>query len=112
MNGAGRAGLFTARTGIGVPLLTDLYGKPWRPWLLFGGRRLQQTPFPPFGVLQLAPRSAFFVGAGQLDGSGNDTLSIPIPSSPALIGETFYLQAFIGPPWKLTNVEPVTLSGF
>jgi len=97
---------------VGVPLVTDLYGKPWKLWLMIGGRHQVPTPFPPFGLLQIAPHSAFVVAAGHLDSQGRDSASIPTPHSPAWIGATFYLQAFVGPPWRLTNVERVTLTGF
>ncbi len=65
-------------------------------------------PLPPFGVLRLHPSGSPFVGDGSLDPQGRATVTVPVPPVPALVGFTFYEQALVGPPFRLTNHEVVT----
>jgi VCBS repeat protein len=97
---------------VGKPLRLEMYGPPAGAWFRALSLAAASIPLPPFGVLRLHPASFLFLGAGPLDALGRASVTVPVPAVPALVGVTFYEQALVGPPFRLTNLEIVPLSPF
>ncbi len=92
---------FRAWPSIGAEAVLDLHGPNNQPWAVISSLGTSLTPIPAFGWLELAV-PMFVRGQGTLDAtSGRDTLRLPMPPNPALIGLDLYLQGLVGT-W-LTN---------
>ncbi|HKB15562.1 MAG TPA: FG-GAP-like repeat-containing protein, partial [Planctomycetota bacterium] len=95
---------------IGKPLGLDLFGPGSGLWILGTSFAPANIPLPPFGTLRLDPVTLFIVGGAALDPQGHASLSLLVPSSPALVGLSVYWQAVVGPPFLLTNLEITTVT--
>jgi FG-GAP-like repeat len=89
----------------------DLYGPASGSWTLYASTGSGILQIPPIGtvLLDLAGLQAF--GSGTFSTAGTAMLSALLPPAPALVGFTTYLQALVGPPAHVTNLEIMTVLG-
>jgi len=93
---------------VGKPLVLDLWGPPSGAWLLAASLGSANIPLAPFGTLRLDSATLWLVAAGALDPQGRASVSLLVPSIPALVGIPVYWQAGVAPPALLTNLEITT----
>ena len=65
----------------------------------------------PFGILWLDPRSLMGLTSGVLNSQGRDSVTLAVPSQPALIGLEMYWQGIETSPLSLTNLEVTRFTG-
>ena len=90
---------------IGKPLSMGLYGPANGTYILAASRAMDSVPMPPYGILRIDLGQVFYQGKGGLDGEGRASVDFDVPPNPNLNGMSFYFQALVGPPNKLTNLE-------
>ena len=95
---------------LGQRLDIEGYAAPGAQILL--GASLGETALPlgALGLLRLDPSTAIVITSGNLDPQGKSTYSVPVPSTPSLLGFTTYWQALVTSPTHLTGAERVTLT--
>jgi hypothetical protein len=94
----------------GRPLTLDVDRPANGTWLLAAATGASSLPLPPFGTLRLLPSALWIVGGGVLDPQGRASLSFLVPANPALVGQSLYWQAVVGPPLRLTDLEITTVT--
>jgi hypothetical protein len=97
---------------LGKPLSFDVWGPPGGVMAFGADATTTSVLLPPYGTLHLSPQSATVFGIGALDTQGRASLTFLVPGAASLLGATFYAQAIVGFPVRLTNLEVVTLTGF
>ncbi len=95
---------------MGKPLSLDVDGPANGTWLLAASAGNASIPLPPFGTLRLFPPTLFFVAGGVLDLQGRASVTFPVPANPALVGQSLFWQAVVGPPLRFTNLEVTTVT--
>jgi len=95
---------------IGKQYQHDVYGVPGEAWALAWSPAPAAIPLPPFGTLYLDPAGLKVAGSGVFGGGGTGSVVVALPSAPALVGWTFFVQALVGAPPRLTNLEITTLT--
>ncbi|KAA3607984.1 MAG: VCBS repeat-containing protein [Planctomycetota bacterium] len=93
------------------PLSLVLFGPPFGSYRILASRNRAEIEFPPYGTLWIDPAEILFDQSGSLDGEGQAQLQSQGPISATLQDRSFYWQALIGHPWKLSNLERTTFSG-
>ena len=94
---------------VGEPLDLEVSGPSFEPFtLLFSMGRAEIAT--PQGTLWLDPTSLQIVRQGQLGATGRGSARVLVPSTPALVGTTWYWQALVGLHARYTNLEATTLS--
>jgi hypothetical protein len=61
-------------------------------------------------VLRIHPGFVLHTAEGTLDSDGHALLTYDLPDDPSLVGKSFYWQALVGSPGRLTNLEVTTLT--
>jgi hypothetical protein len=92
---------------IGSTLPMELSGSPHAPWWVAWSPARAAIPLPPLGTLFLDPATLDLFAFGPLDATGSATLPVPIPDATELVGLDVYVQALIGNPVYLANLEVV-----
>ncbi len=94
------------------PFQLNLHGPATSPWYLLASAAISVQSIPGIGLFQLDLPTTVLVAQGFLDAGGAgsvSTIAVPNPGGPPI---TFFLQAIVGPyPPRLTNLEPIVLSG-
>ena len=92
----------------------ELYAPSLGSWQIYASMAPGMLSLPPFGTVWIDPVSAQLMAVGSFDAAGRATASAVVPSSPSVIGATFYLQAVVQglPAAKLTNREIMTVTVF
>jgi hypothetical protein len=79
------------------------------PWLAATALS-RVTPIPPFGNLGVDPTRGFLLPPMVVPApSGSVLVSLPVPNDPGLRGARLWLQAFIAPDQRLSNVTSILL---
>jgi len=95
---------------IGKRFDLDLYGPPAGTWILGVSKRTAIKPKPPRGILRIDPRHIVHSDQGVFDPEGHAVLSFDVPDKPSQVGRTYYWQALVGQPDRLTNLEITTFT--
>ncbi len=98
---------FYGSAAIGTPLAVHVAANPGQSFGLFGSTATANIPLA-FGTLLIAPGSMFPLLSGTAPASGLARIIATVPSSPALIGATFYCQALTFGPRALSNRAAIT----
>jgi len=73
-------------------------------------KRTAIKPKPPRGILRIDPRHIVHSDQGAFDSEGHAVLSFDVPDKPSQVGRSYYWQALVGQPDRLTNLEITTFT--
>lgn len=90
---------------LGRRLELEIHGEAGSIYGLFWALGAASVPLPPYGTLQLDPLSLRFLIAAVVPPAGKATVSLPLPSDPALAGLDVVWQSIVGTVPLFTNRE-------
>jgi hypothetical protein len=92
----------------------DIFGPPLGSWQIYSSMAPGMLSLPPWGTVWIDPASAQLTAVGAFDATGRATASALVPSTPSVIGVTFYVQAVVQGPTlaSLTNREILTVTAY
>ena len=100
-----------ALTRAGKPLDLEVSGTPNEFFAIAYASSSASIPLRKFGLLRLEPSSLVVFTTGVLDADGNATVRVDVPAS-VPIGATLFVQALVGSPLRLTNLQVTVISPY